>query len=116
MNLSAILRQADTLGIVLSVTPEHQIHIKSATQPPPEFVQILRENKPEIVRQFECTDLERRVQDEGFVLCYADVLNDRVAFHLDDLDLTAIPSGFMPYSLSELALLFGPDQPDDRGG
>ena len=91
MNANDILRRAKTMGINISLAPEHQIRYESTSPPPP---------------------LEARVRSEGYVLCWADALEERVAFHQDDLDLTAIPTGFVPYSLSELALLFGPDQPD----
>ena len=112
MNAAAIIQQAKVFGITLSLAPEHQIRYESASPPPPEFVQILRENKPEIIEHLEYADLDRRVRDEGYVLCYAEALKDRVAFHRDDLDLKTIPPGFVRYSLSELDLLFGPDQPD----
>ena len=111
MDASDILQRAKELEVVLTLA-DGQIRYNSIYGTPPDFVEVLRQHKPEIIERLEFEGLERRVQHEGFVLCYAKALNDRVAFHKDGLDLTAIPVGFTAYSLSELAMLFGPGQPD----
>ena len=112
MHANDILQRAKAIGITISLAPEHKLRYESTSPPPSEFIDILKENKSEIVEWLEYEDMERRVQQEGYVLCYADALQDRIAFHRDGLDLTTIPTGFVCYSLSELALLFGPNQPD----
>lgn len=56
----------------------------------------------------EIVEIERRVDESGYVLCWAESFNDYVAFYRDDVDPTDIPPGFVPYSDSEFRLLFGP--------
>lgn len=112
MNPADILRQASELGISLSITKDRvQYRPKSAASP--EFVQALRQNKPAVMRHLtETEDLEGRLRRDGCVLCFAEVLNDFVAFHVDNFDPASIPSGFVPYSESELVNLFAADKPD----
>ena len=101
---------------------------------PQEFQPDLRHHKPEIIssliqrryepvyphqdqRDDEMTELERRVEEEGYVLLWCEVLRDLVAFHRNDVDPATIPSGFVPYSDDELRHLFGEDgaQPSPDG-
>jgi hypothetical protein len=55
------------------------------------------------------TELVRRVEEEGYVLLWCEVLRDLVAFHRNDVDPATIPAGFVPYSDDELRHLFGED-------
>ena len=101
---------------------------------PPELRSDLRQQKPEIIsyliqrryepvyphqdqRDDEMTELVRRVEEEGCVLLWCEVLRDLVAFHRDDVDPATIPAGFVPYSDDELRHLFGEDgaQPSPDG-
>ena len=94
---------------------------------PPELRSDLRQQKPEIIsyliqrrwepvfphldqRGEELKELVRRVEDEGYVLLWCEVLRDLVAFHRDDVDPATIPPGFVPYSDDELRHLFGEDR------
>jgi hypothetical protein len=61
-------------------------------------------------RDDEMTELERRVEEEGYVLLWSNVLEDLVAFHRDDVDPATIPAGFVPYSEEELCYLFPEDE------
>ena len=102
---------------------------------PQEFQSDLRQHKPEIIsyliqrryepvyphqdqRKDELKELVRRVEEEGYVLLWCEVLRDLVAFHRDDVDPATIPAGFVPYSDDELRYLFGEDgdqpSPDAR--
>jgi hypothetical protein len=54
-------------------------------------------------------ELVRRVEEEGYVLLWCEVLRDLVAFHSDDVDPARIPALFVPYSEHELLHLFDED-------
>ena len=60
-------------------------------------------------RDDEMTELVRRVEKEGYVLLWCEVLRDLVAFHRDDVDPATIPAAFVPYSDDELRHLFYED-------
>jgi hypothetical protein len=53
-------------------------------------------------RDDEMAELVRRVEEEGYVLLWCEVLRDLVAFHRDDVDPATIPAGFVPYSDDEV--------------
>jgi len=55
------------------------------------------------------TELARRVEEEGYVLLWPNVLQDLVAFHRNDVDPDTIPAPFVPYSDDEVRHLFGED-------
>ena len=74
---------------------------------PQEFQSDLRQHKPEILlhliqrryepvyphqdqREDELKELVRRVEEEGYVLLWCEVLRDLVAFHRDDVDPATI--------------------------
>lgn len=59
----------------------------------------------------ELRELERRVEHEGYVLLWCNVLNDLVAYYKTDEDRKKIPAGFVPYSDAELRGLFGEGKP-----
>ena len=101
---------------------------------PSELISALRQHKPQVKellaeeayrllyphpaqRDDEMTELERRVEEEGYVLLWCEVLRDLVAFHRNDVDPATIPAGFVPYSDDELRHLFGEDgaQPSPDG-
>ena len=99
--------------------------IEQLRQHKPDILELLREqerqqNKETYQQAFpgndpddtEIAEIERRVKESGYVLCWAESFIDYVAFHRDDVDPTDIPPGFVPYSESELSLLFGPERPD----
>ena len=54
-------------------------------------------------------ELVRRVEEEGYVLLWSNVLQDLVAFHRNDVDPATIPAPFVPYSDDERRHLFGED-------
>ena len=60
-------------------------------------------------REEELEELVRRVEEEGYVLLWCEVVQDLVAFHRSDVDPAAIPAGFVPYSDDELHDMFGDD-------
>ena len=135
MTVTDLMHQLNALGIEVFLDGDDVV-IRPASEIPTDMIPTLKEHKNELREhlcrlQRECreqsygliysdstasdeelAELERRVKDEGFVLCYSQVLNDYVAFCRDEIDVKAIPAGFVPYSDSELRQLFGPDKPD----
>ena len=59
--------------------------------------------------KMELKELVRRVEDEGYILLWSNVLQDLVAFHHNDVDPVTIPAAFVPYSEHELLHLFDED-------
>lgn len=70
-----------------------------------------REFPGEEVSESELQEIARRVETEGYVLLWSDVLQDFVAYHKTDADRAKIPAGFSPFSDSELQQLFREDSP-----
>ena len=62
-------------------------------------------------RDAEMEELARRVEEEGYVLLWSNVLQDLLAFHGNDVDPATIPEGFVPYSEDELLQLY-PERED----
>ena len=125
MSLADLLAEVEAWGGILDID-----HGKLILDVPDEFpdamVDNLREQKDEIraelakrryrpdfphpaQRDDEMMELERRVEEEGYVLLWCEVLRDLVAFHRNDVDPATIPAGFVPYSDDELRHLFGED-------
>ena len=86
---------------------------------PSELISALRQHKPQVKellteeayrllyphpdqRDDEMTELVQRVEEEGYVLLWCEVLRDLVAFHRNDVDPATIPAGFVPYSDDEV--------------
>ena len=53
--------------------------------------------------------VSRRVEDEGYVLLWSDVLQDLVTFHHNDVDPVTVLADFVPYSDDEVRHLLGED-------
>ena len=127
MNVAGLLAEVGLLGGTVKFQPvESKLIVDVPEGFPDALVQRLRVNKQEIIhhinkgryepaylhpnqRDYELMELVRRVEEEGYVLLWSNVLGDLVAFHRDDVDPAAIPAGFVPYSDDELHCLFGDD-------
>ena len=129
-----LVEQAKAMGAIFEVTTDG-VTVRRLQGPlPSALVAELRRHKDEIraelakrryrpdfplpaQRDDEMTELERRVEEEGYVLLWCEVLRDLVAFHRNDVDPATIPAGFVPYSDDELRHLFGQDgtQPSPDG-
>ena len=129
-----LVTTAHELGATFEVTPE-RVTLRAPRRLPEGLVADLRQHKPEVIEYLsqqdkktqrryqqlysgdgpgdaELADLELRVHEEGYVLCWSEVLDDYVAFHRDDVDPSTIPVGFVPYSEAELLQLFREGEPD----
>jgi hypothetical protein len=124
---AALVDQAMKMGATFQVTTDGVTVRRPQGPLPSALLAELRRHKDEIraeltKRQFkfvfphpaqrddEMTELERRVEEEGYVLLWSNVLEDRVAFHRDDVDPATIPAEFVPYSEEELCYLFPEDE------
>ena len=131
---AALVDQAMRMGATFKVTTDGVKVRRPQGALPYDLLEGLRRHKEEIrvelaKRRFtpafphpdqlddEMMELERRVEEEGYVLLWSNVLQDFVAFHRDDVDPVMIPAGFVPYSDDELQHLFGEDgaQPSPDG-
>ena len=121
-----LVEQAKAMGAIFEVTTDGVTVRRPQGPLPSALLAELRRHKEEIraelaksrykpvfphpdQRDDEMTELVRRVEDEGYVLLWCEVLRDLVAFHRNDVDPTTIPSGFVPYSEEELCYLFPED-------
>ena len=131
---SDLIDKVQRTGAKFELTPTGFNVLCAPGSVPQEFQSDLRQHKPEIIsyliqrryepvyphqdqREDELKELVRRVEEEGYVLLWCEVLRDLVAFHRNDVDPTTIPAGFVPYSDDELRHLFGEDgaQPSPDG-
>ena len=129
-----LVEQAKAMGAIFEVTTDGVTVRRPQGPLPSALLAELRRHKEEIradlaksqykpvfphpdQRDDEMTELERRVEEEGYVLLWCEVLRDLVAFHRNDVDPVMIPAGFVPYSDDELRHLFGEDgaQPSPDG-
>jgi len=85
---------------------------KSVKSPPPMDTSTPARNYrlkyPDVPADYqELTEIEARVERDGYVLLWSNILNDFVAFYKTEADREKIPPGFVPYSDKELFELFG---------
>ena len=121
-----LVEQARAMGAIFEVT-SHGVKVTRPQGPlPSELLAELRRHRDEIraeldkrryspafphpdQRDDEMAELVRRVEEEGYVLLWSNLLDDLVAFHRDDVDPATIPAPFVPYSDDERRHLFGED-------
>ncbi len=121
-----LVEQARAMGAIFEVT-SHGVKVTRPQGPlPSELLAELRRHRDEIraeldkrryspafphpaQRDDEMTELKRRVEEEGYVLLWCEVLRDLVAFHRDDVDPATMPAPFVPYSDDEVRHLFRED-------
>ena len=131
---AALVDQAMRMGATFQVTTDGVTVRRPLGPLPSALLAELRRHKDEIraeldkrrysptfphpdQRDDEMAELVRRVEEEGYVLLWCEVLRDLVAFHRNDVDPATIPAGFVAYSDDELRHLFGEDgaQPSPDG-
>ena len=122
-----LIEQAKAMGAIFEVTTDG-VRVRRPQGPlPADTLATLKKHKDEIraelikpryrplfpdldQRDAEMEELARRVEEEGYVLLWSNVLQDLVAFHGNDVDPATIPAGFVPYSEEELCYLFPEDE------
>ena len=127
MEPNAILNRLSELGINITtvIRPDGiKVLLEPGSAVPRELVEEVKAHKPELVRilklkgyhlkyseseaiDTELEEIKARVDVEGYVLLWATVLQDLIAFYRGEADRAGIPPGFVPYSLRELTELFG---------
>jgi len=120
---TAILNRLHSLGIGVTVSGD-KLLLEPGSSVPKELFEELKAHKPEVldllklrgyrlrypgnqVTDQELTEIEARVERDGYVLLWSNALNDFVAFYKTEADRGKIPPGFVPYSDKELFELFG---------
>ena len=121
MEAQAILDRLYSLGIEVTISRD-KLQLEPGSLVPEELVEELKSHKQDIillekgyrlrypgnqVTDQELTELEARVERDGYVLLWSNTLNDFVAFYKTEEDRGKIPPGFVPYSDKELFELFG---------
>ena len=126
MSAVDVLSQLSSLRVAVTPTPRGTLWLEPASVIPPDLVEAVRQHKQAIMalllrkhgyRQVypgdglpgdqELAEIERRVEEEGYVLLWSTVLEDLVAFYKTEADRKRIPPGFVPYSVAEMDELFG---------
>ena len=127
MSASEVMEKANKLGITLELS-DGKVRYSPASKAPPDFIEMLRDNKEEIIGllhrktyrprfpkgtspDVEYEELVRQVEENGVVLLWSRVLKDFVAFYATDADRAKVPPGFVAYSDKELRILFTEDVP-----
>jgi len=59
----------------------------------------------------DALEIEKRFESNGWVEVRSDVLGETVVWHEDDYPAELLPQELIPYSDSELELMFGADRP-----
>jgi len=121
LEAQAILDRLYSLGIEVTVSRD-KLQLEPGSRVPEELVEELKSHKQDIillekgyrlrypgnqVTDEELTEIEARVERDGYVLLWSNTLNDFVAFYKTEADREKIPPGFVPYSDKELFELFG---------
>ena len=121
MEAQAILDRLYSLGIEVTISRD-KLQLEPGSRVPEELVDELKSHKQDIillekgyrlrypgnqVTDQELTEIEARVERDGYVLLWSNALNDFVAFYKTEADRGKIPPGFVPYSDKELWELFG---------
>jgi hypothetical protein len=121
LEAQAILDRLYSLGIEVTISRD-KLQLEPGSLVPEELVEELKSHKQDIillekgyrlrypgnqVTDQELTELEARVERDGYVLLWSNALNDFVAFYKTEADREKIPPGFVPYSDKELWELFG---------
>ena len=126
MNVAELLAEVEGWGGTVDLDQDKLV-VDVPEAFPDAIVERLRIHKPEIVhhltqrryeplyphpdqREEELRELVRRVEEDGYVLLWCEVLEDYVVYHRNDVDLATIPPSFVPYSEDELYHLFGADE------
>ena len=125
MEAQAILDRLYSLGIEVTISRD-KLLLEPGSRVPEELVEELKSHKQDIillekgyrlrypgnqVTDQELTEIEARVERDGYVLLWSNTLNDFVAFYKTEADRGKIPPGFVPYSVAELDCLFGHEKP-----
>jgi len=63
-------------------------------------------------REAELQEISDRIEHEGYLLLWSNVLEDFVAFYMTEADRQDIPAFYVPYSNSELQALFSEESSD----
>ena len=135
MTAIAVLERLTSLGVAVTVDGDDLI-FRPGSKVPPDMITDIRRHKTQIcnhlrqlenghVREYysrrfadyhlgdgELAETVRRVEVDGCVLLWSEVIADFIGVYETDADHDKIPPGFVPYSNQELWHLFGPDKPD----
>jgi hypothetical protein len=121
LEAQAILDRLYSLGIEVTISRD-KLQLEPGSRVPEELVEELKSHKQDIillekgyrlrypgnqVTDQELTEIEARVERDGYVPLWSNALNDFVAFYKTEADRVKIPPGFVPYSDKELFELFG---------
>ena len=132
MGAVELLEELQSCGVAVFLDQDELV-LRPGSQVPPDLIPILKQSKPEIVEHLrrwdkerqqqryqqvysgdgpnegELAEIERRVNEAGYVLCWSEVLEDFISIHREDVNPATISPGFVQYSLTELTHLFRVD-------